>query len=60
MKNELTLKSETQLAPELSEIDILSIYNVPASFDKRVETLKSDMLNKLHCKAVFVDTFANI
>ena len=60
MKNELTLKSETQLAPELSDVDILSIYKVPASIDKMVEKNKTDLLNKLNCGAVLIDAFAEI
>lgn len=56
MLQELIVKPKTEIAVHTKETDILSLYGVPAMLDQIVKKEKADLLNKMSCGTVIMDS----
>ena len=60
MANELIVRPKTEIATQAKEVDILTFYEVPGMLDQIVKKGKKELLNKLNCGAVIMDSLNKI
>lgn len=60
MLKELIVKTKTGISLNNKKCDILSLYGVPTMLDKIVKKEKINLLNKLECGTIVVDSLNNL
>lgn len=60
MSEKITVKTKTKVSKNNRKYDILSSYGVPKMLDQIVNKEKINLLNKLECGAVVVDSLNNL